>query len=261
MSEPSRAERRRSARGGATPPPAKRDPMVPIYAGFAVIIVLVFIGFGISNFITNRSHAQALAFDYGTPSPGPQPTTKPIQLKDPQPQPVGKPIFGLATPDPKKGILSDSSTGGHGQPVDGIPCATSEAVAVHVHSQLAILVDGAPLQVPPYIGIALTPTSETGSCLYWIHTHDASGVIHVEAGEPSAPNGGPYTLGMFFDIWGQPLSRSQVGPFKGNVTAYVNGQSYSGNLADIPLRSHQRIVLEVGQPVVPPPTYLLPKGD
>jgi hypothetical protein len=260
MSEPSRAERRRSARGGAAPPP-KRDPMVPIYVGFAVIIALVFAGFAISNFITNHARAKALAFDYSTPSPGPQPTTKPIQLRDPLPQAIGKPIFGLPTPDPKKGILSDSRTGGQGQPVDGIPCATTEAVAIHVHSHLAILVNGAPLQVPPYIGIVLQPTSETGSCLYWLHTHDASGVIHVEAGSPSAPNGGPYTLGMFFDIWGQPLSRTQVGPFKGKVTAFVNSQPYSGDLTAIPLRSHQRVVLEVGQPVVPPPTYLLPKGD
>jgi len=235
--------------------------MMPIYIGFAAIIVLIFAGFGISNFISNRSHAQAVAFDYATPTPGPQPTSKPTQLRDPVPQPIGKPIFGLPTPNPQKGILSDSPAGGHGQPVDGIPCATSEAVAVHVHSHLAILVNGATLQVPPYIGIALQPTSPTGSCLYWIHTHDASGVIHVEAGDPSAPNGGPYTLGMFFDIWGQPLARTQIGPFRGNVIAFVNGQPYNGNLAAIPLRSHQRVVLEVGRSVIPPPTYLLPKGD
>jgi hypothetical protein len=66
---------------------------------------------------------------------------------------------------------------------------------------------------------------------------------------------------MFFDIWGEPLSSNQVGPFKGPVTAYVNSQPYTGDLRAIPLRSHQRITLEVGQPVVPPPTYLLPPGD
>ena len=233
--------------------------MRPIYIGFAVIIVLVFAGFGISNFIANQARSKAIMFDVSTPTPGPRPTTKPVQLG--LGQAVGKPIFGLPTPNPSKGILPDTTIGGHGQNVDGIPCATTEQVAMHIHSHLAILVNGAPLQVPPYIGIVLMPSSPSGSCLYWLHTHDASGVIHVEAGDVSAPNGGPFTLGMFFDVWGQPLNRNQIGPFKGAVTAFVNGQPYDGTLADIPLRSHQRITLEVGQPVVPPPTYLLPPSD
>ncbi|HEV3154646.1 MAG TPA: hypothetical protein VGZ02_12645 [Candidatus Baltobacteraceae bacterium] len=259
MSQPSRAERRRTTRGGATPPPAKRDPMTPIYIGFAIVIVLVLAGFGISNFISNQTRAKALAFDYSTPTPGPQPTTKPIALVNGQP--VGKPIFGLPTPNPQKGILPDTASGGHGQLVDGIPCATTEAVQLHVHSHLAIMVDGSPLQIPPYIGFALQPLSPNGSCLYWLHTHDASGIIHIEAGDVNAPNGGPYTVGMFFDIWGQPLSRDQVGPFKGKVTAFVNGQPYDGDLRAIPLRAHQGIVLEVGEPVVPPPTYIIPAGE
>src|SRR5689334_11361303 len=109
----SRAERRRGTRGGDTPPP-KRDPMIPIYIGFAALIVLVFIGFGLSNYLQNRKHAQAIAFDYSTPSPAPssQPTTKPVQLKDLVP-------VGVATafpkPDLEKGVLSDTTSGGRGQ--------------------------------------------------------------------------------------------------------------------------------------------------
>lgn len=233
--------------------------MTPIYVGFAAIIVLVLAGFGISSFVINSARDKAVAFDVGTPTPGPMPTTKPVQL---QPgQIVGKPIFGLPTPNPQKGVLPDSASGGRGQPVDGIPCQTSEGVAMHVHSHLAILVNGSPVQVPQYIGFAVDPSNPNGSCLYWLHTHDASGVIHIEAGDVSAPNGGPFTLGNFFHIWGQPLQPDQVGPFKGKVTAFVNGQPYSGNLADIPLRSHQGITLEVGQPVVRPPTYLVPAGE
>ncbi len=256
MSQPTRAERRRNARGGSTPPPAKRDPMTPIYIGFAVVIVLVLAGFGISNYITNHARAQAIAFDLSTPTPGPSPTTKPVQL---QPgQTVGKPIFGIPTPNPQKGILPDTATGGHGQTIDGIPCEATEAVALHVHSHLSVLVNGSPLQIPAYIGIALSGPQQ--SCLYWIHTHDASGVIHVEAGDVTAPNGGPFTIGNFFDIWGEPLTNDQVGPFKGKVTAFVNGQAYNGDPRSIPLRAHQGIVLEVGR-VVPPPTYLIPSGE
>lgn len=233
--------------------------MVPIYIGFAAVIVIVFVGFAISNYIADQARTKAIAFDTQTPTPGPQPTTKPIQLK--LGESVGKPIFGLPTPNPEKGILPDTATGGQGQPIDGIPCGTSEAVAMHVHSHLTILVNGSPLQIPADVGITLSPTTPGQPCLYWLHTHDSSGIIHVEAGDVSAPNGGPFTLGNFFDIWGQPLSRDQVGPFKGRVTAFVNGQRYDGNLKDIPLRSHQGITLEVGQPIVPPPTYLVPPGD
>jgi hypothetical protein len=251
----SRAERRRNTRGGNAPPP-KRDPMMPVYLGLAVVIILVFAGFGITNFVQNKARSDAFAFASSTPTPGPSPTTKPIQLKIAQN--VGKPI-GFAKGDFKNNVPTDTAQGGRGQDVDGIPCQTNEGVQLHIHSHLAIIVHGELVQIPQAIGVQ--PIPPNGGCLYWIHTHDNSGVIHVESGSVQAPNGGPYTLGMFFDIWGQTLSRDQIGPFKGPVTAYVNSQPYEGDLRAIPLRSHQRIVLEVGKPVVPPPVYLLPAGD
>jgi hypothetical protein len=101
-----------------------------------------------------------------------------------------------------------------------------------------------------------------GGCLYWIHTHDASGIIHIEAPAVTPPTGGDhYTLGMFFDIWGEPLTRDNVAGLKGPVTAFVNGAKYDGELKDIPLLSHQQVVLEVGTPVVPPPNYVMPPND
>ncbi len=248
-----RAERRRNERGGATPP-RKRDPMIPIYVGLAVVVILIFAGFGISNWIANSNREKAIAFDTQTPTPNPGPTQKPIQVKDLQV--IGKPI-GIATPDPKNNILSDTKSGGHGQAVDGIPCETMENLAVHVHSHLAILYNGQTAQVPGFIGMAATPA---GGCFYWIHTHAPDGIIHIEAGDASAPEGGPYTLGMFFDIWGYPLTNTQVGPLKGPVTAFVNGSQYNGDPRSIPLRAHQSIVLEVGK-TVPPPNYLVPKND
>lgn len=249
----SRAERRRSSRSGNAPPP-KRDPMMPVYLGLAAIIVLVFAGFGITNFVQNRAHAQALAFETGTPTPGPNPTAKPIKLANLQA--VGKPI-GFPKPDLSHDKPADTTQGGRGQKVDGIPCQTTEGVVLHIHSQLSLFDNGTQVEIPAFIGMAPTPQ---GGCLYWIHTHDPSGIIHVEAGSDAAPHGGPYTLGMFFDIWGQPLTRDQIGPFKGAVTAFVNGQPYDGDLHAIPLREHQLITLEIGK-TVPPPNYVLPAGD
>lgn len=252
MSQP-RAERRRTTRGGNAPPP-KRDPMTPIYLGLAIVIVLVFAGFGITNWVQNRSRAQELAFDYATPTPAPTATPKPQPLLDLKP-------LGVATGFPQANIqknkFEDTAQGGQGQPVDSIPCQ-AEMVQVHVHTHLAVFYDGKQIQVPAFIGMAPTPQ---GGCLYWLHTHGPDGIIHVEAGSASNPSGGHYTLGNFFHIWGEPLSGDQVGPFKGPVTAYVNGVPYSGDPATIPLQSHKQIVLEVGKPTVPPPVYAFPPND
>lgn len=250
----SRADRRRQQRGGSGPPP-RRDPMVPVYIGLAVVIVLVFAGFGIMTAIQNSTRNAQQSFVTSTPTPGPAASGKAIPLKDGAP--VGKPVF--PKPDPAHGFIGDTFTGGRNLPVDNIPCQSSEGAVLHVHSHLAIFNRGVQVQVPGYLGMA--SVSPTQGCLYWIHTHDASGIIHIEAGSVVSPNGGNYTLGNFFDIWGEPLSRNAVGPFKGPVTAFVNGSQYDGDLATIPLRAHQQIVLEVGTPVVPPPNYTFPFGD
>src|SRR5438477_1202598 len=250
----SRAERRRHERGGSGPPP-RRDPMTSIYIGLAVVIVLIFAGFGIMTYIQNSARNAQLSFVTSTPTPGPGAGSKPIQLHDRGV--VGKRVF--PTPDPRHGFIGDAPLGGRSQLIDSIPCETAEAAVLHVHAHLSIFDRGMQVQVPAFLGMA--SQSPTSGCLYWIHTHDYSGIIHVEAGSAISPNGGNYTLGNFFDIWGQPLSRTQVAVFKGPVTAFVNGSQYNGDLTAIPLRAHQQIVLEVGTPVVPPPNYTFPLGD
>lgn len=249
----SRADRRRAARGSNAPPP-KRDPMVPIYIALASVVVLVFAGFWIANFLTNRSRQQAFAFDVGTPSPAPTASAKPIQLKDLQP--IGA-ATGFPQPNLQKNVLTDTKSGGLGQTVDGIPCESNEQVALHVHSHLALFYHGKAVQVPAYIGMS----GANGGCLYWMHTHGPDGIIHIEAGDATPLTGGHYTLGAFFDIWGEPLSAAQVGPFKGPLTIFVNGTPYQGDPRSIPLRAHQVVTLEVGTPIVPPPNDKLPPND
>lgn len=229
--------------------------MVPIYIGLGVVIVLVLIGFGVMSAIQNGQRNAQQAYVTSTPTPGPGAKTKGIQLKDGAP--VGKVYF--PKPDPSHGFIGDTPIGGRGAPVDNIPCQSTEGAVLHVHTHLSLFYHGVQMQVPPYLGFAATGASQ--GCLYWIHTHDGSGILHIEAGSVNSPNGGNYTLGNFFDIWGQQLTRNRVGPFEGPVTAFVNGSPYDGDLAAIPLRAHQQIVLEVGQPVVPPPKYVFPLGD
>jgi hypothetical protein len=240
MPQPTRADRRRQARGGAAPP-RRRDPMRAVYIGAGIAIALLVIAFLLFNWQQNRAVQQAFA----TPSPGPNASAKPIQLADGES--LGAAYF--------KSKLPDTAQGGRGQPVDGITCGTQEYATLHIHSHLALFDDGKQIQIPRYIGFAPSPG---GGCLYWIHTHDASGIIHVEAPQISSPQGGEYTLGMLFDVWGQPLGPNGVAGFDGPVTAYVNGAKFDGDLRSIPLRAHQQIVLEVGEPLVPPPNYAFP---
>jgi hypothetical protein len=220
--------------------------MRTVYIGIGLAIValiLAFIGF---NWWQNRTVQQANA----TPTPGPNAGAKPIQLAN------GESLGAKFV----KAKYPDTPQGGRGQTVDGIGCGTQEYATLHVHTHLALFYDGRQMQIPAFIGFA---PNLAGGCLYWLHTHDASGIIHVEAPDLAPGQGAPYNyfaLGMLFDIWGQPLERNNIAGFAGPVTAYVNGERYDGDLRAIPLRAHQQIVLEVGTPLVPPPNYAFPFG-
>ena len=239
----SRQERRAANRSKGTGGPKKSDPMRTVYIGFAVAIVLVIVGFALFNFKTSQDIKAA----YATPTPGPNASEKPIQIRD---------ITNGAQNGPGKSVWKEGDLygGGAGSPVDGVQCEAMEQVVLHVHSHLDIFDHGTQVAAPKYAGIV--PDPKGGGCYYWIHTHDSSGIIHVEAPEIHT-----YTLGNFFHIWGASLSRNQVDNLKGSVTAFVNGSKYDGNLADIPLAAHQQITLEVGTPVVPPRNYTFPPGE
>src|SRR3989442_8203223 len=133
-----------------------------------------------------------------------------------------------------------------------IPCSGQEMSAEHIHAHLQVYVRGQQRVVPANIG--LRPT-----CLFWLHTHDATGLIHVEAGA-----GGTYTLGQFFGVWGQPLSgtellgeRARAGE---EVRVLLNGQPNAGDPRSVPLRSHEEIVLELGPPYPPTTAFTFPPG-
>jgi hypothetical protein len=159
-----------------------------------------------------------------------------------------------SVPVPSGQPLADLSSAATGAPVDGISCNAGEKLQYHIHVHLSVFVNGQQMQIPPGIGIPGAQGQQTtgglfvttGTCFYWLHTHVADGIIHIES-----PTKKVYTLGNFFDIWGIPLSTSQVGPASGSVTAFVDGQPYTGDPAAVPLTPHRQIQLDVGTPVVP----------
>ncbi|HEY4459755.1 MAG TPA: hypothetical protein VGN81_35915 [Pseudonocardiaceae bacterium] len=172
--------------------------------------------------------------------------------------------------DTSSALLARTNTGLTGQTVDGVSSNDMEQVAFHIHAHLAIFINGEQKLVPYGIGIvapyqlqtipAGEPAAGTafvggGSKFYWLHTHDETGVIHIES-----PAQKTYTLGEFFDEWGQQLGPNQVGPNNGKVTAYVNGKVFSGNPRDIPLDAHNVIQLDLGKVVAPQP-FTFPSGE
>jgi len=180
-----------------------------------------------------------------------------------QPAPSSGPTGPEQVPVPNAAPLTGTATKATGQRVDGIGCQTSEQTIFHIHSHLTILVNGSPRQVPAGIGIPGAkaqnspqgPFIGSGNCFYWLHTHASDGIVHIES-----PVQRTYTLGNFFDEWGQPLGTGQVGPAKGHVTAIYNGHLYQGNPRDIPLNKHAQIQLEVGTPLVAPEHITWPSG-
>jgi hypothetical protein len=166
-------------------------------------------------------------------------------------------------PVPNAPQLAGSGSGSGGSTVDGIQCQGAEQVLFHIHAHLTVFVHGSARRIPYGVGIPgaqvsatpLGPYVAAGTCFYWLHSHAADGIIHIES-----PVQRTYTLGNFFDVWGQKLSPDEVGPVSGPVTALYNGQVFRGNPRDIPLTKHAQIQLDVGRPLVAPVTIRFPAG-
>jgi hypothetical protein len=122
----------------------------------------------------------------------------------------------------------------------GVNDLTAEGEVLHIHQHLDIFVNGKRMPVPANIGIY------DGEFLTELHTHDPSGIMHLES--PVAEH---FTLGQFFGVWGVRLNADCVGGYCRQVTpwtVYVNGQPYSGDPATLDLKSHQEIAFVIGTP-------------
>jgi hypothetical protein len=128
---------------------------------------------------------------------------------------------------------------------------TMEGTVLHHHEHLDLYVNGTHETVPALVGI-----DQQAGFLTELHTHDASGIIHVES-----PARRSFTLGQFFCEWGVKLSANCLGPYRGRLAWWVNGRRMHGNPALLPLRQHQEIVIAAGRPPTAVPTsYAFPPG-
>jgi hypothetical protein len=126
---------------------------------------------------------------------------------------------------------------------------------VHVHQHLDLFVDGRRVVVPQGIGI-----DPGGGFLVPLHTHDDSGIIHVES-----PVERDYTLGEFFGVWGVQLTRRCLGGYcaagDGSLRVFVDGRRLESDPTQLRLRRHQEIAIVVGKPVAVPSSYDFPPSD
>lgn len=138
-----------------------------------------------------------------------------------------------------------------GQTVDGLQCLSAQGGGLHHHQYLDLYVNGQRVDANPGVGIV-----NSANCLYPLHVHDnEANIIHNESDQANAS----FTLGQFFDIWGMPLSNTQVGSNKVNsahklVVKVIDGSgkvtTYSGNPHNLVLQDHQTIYVLYNSPNV-----------
>jgi hypothetical protein len=140
----------------------------------------------------------------------------------------------------------------------GLPMLGAEGSVEHIHAHLDILVDGKSVMVPALIGI-----DEQHQRISPLHTHDTTGVIHIES-----PQRTDFTLGQFLTEWQLSASADHLGGLKAGsdqtLAAYVNGKKTSGDPAAIVLHAHDEIALvygPTGQSVQIPSSYTWPSGE
>jgi hypothetical protein len=139
----------------------------------------------------------------------------------------------------------------------GFPKMTAEGNVLHIHQHLDIYVHGGKVTVPQGIGI-----DAGGAWLTLIHTHDSTGIIHVES--PIKRN---YTLGQFFSVWGLRFSNRCIGNLcdrgPDQLRVYVN-RKRAKDPVGIVLQEHQEITVTYGTrselPNPIPSSYRFPLG-
>jgi hypothetical protein len=220
-----RMERRRRVRGLAT----------------RGVIVLAVLGVAGGVLLLTRSRSPGIGPVQVSGAPSVNPATLPSILTGPTPWPAN-------TED----LLARLSA-------IGLPALPAEGSTLHIHQHLDLYVNGAKQVVPAQIGIITSPQVVFSP----LHTHDTSGIIHVES-----PTVRSFTLGEFFDVWGVRSTRTCIGGYctQGDKTlrVYVDGQLATGDPTTLELFAHEEIVVTYGTeaelPNPIPSSYTFPPG-
>jgi hypothetical protein len=114
-------------------------------------------------------------------------------------------------------------------------------VGYHVHTKFFIYINGKESPIPANFGI-----DPQGRFIAPIHTHDTTGIIHLESEKEY-----PFTIGQVFDIWGVRFTNTQIGGYtagNGNVLqVYVNGKQVADPVNQ-KLKAHDIVIVGFGKP-------------
>ena len=119
--------------------------------------------------------------------------------------------------------------------INGIKCYNMEHINFHIHTLFTIFINNTLYPIPKDVGIV------NPHCLYSLHTHDNSGLIHVES-----PITKEFTLGQFLQIWDEyddadivkDISNNNI---NGTIDLYINGIKITDN------RDFRNIILKDGE--------------
>jgi hypothetical protein len=166
---------------------------------------------------------------------------------------------------PKNPLGLDISPGPWGTNVGGLEARVKKLglpdpsdTVFHIHAQLSVYTDGKKQTVPQNVGI-----DQNAQFLASLHTHDATGVIHMEAVQPYR-----FTLGQFFTVWGVQFTPTQLGAYHANpgqnlvLQTWVNGKQVKDPV-NYAMKSHDKIVVGFGAPGSFPKTskFKFPAGE
>lgn len=150
-------------------------------------------------------------------------------------------LFNGGTSNGNNNPIATSTNGVSTTPIEDL-CVNHQQLGTHWHYQLIIIINGNTLPIDANIGI-------TDTCMHAIHTHDTSGLFHLEL--PAGWAGTP-RLGDLFKIWGAwagedlSLSSTTLMGQTGTVKLTSDDYAVTGNPANYilgpPLSNHNEVL-------------------
>ncbi len=119
----------------------------------------------------------------------------------------------------------------------GLAVLSAEGSLLHIHQHLDIMINGKSIEVPGNLGVGTTFISP-------LHTHDSSGIVHIESPEQK-----DFKLGQFFKQWGIDFSSNCLGTYcsdeQNKLIVAVNGSPIE-NPAEHVLGAHEEVQIWFG---------------
>ena len=124
--------------------------------------------------------------------------------------------------------------------ISGITCDKVEHLVYHNHTKLVINIQNETQNIPAGIGII------PNDCIFWLHTHDDSGIIHIES-----PIRTEFSLDQFLKVWDifdnssliENISKNDIAA-NVSVISENNSQSKSNNYKNIILENNAIITID-----------------